>query len=65
MLMTTELHPIVASALGSTRLEGGELDDATITLVDRVVRGDLTGDEAVAIVRRDTTGGGRQVTATP
>jgi hypothetical protein len=46
--MARDLDPATRSALGSARLEGGELDADAVELVDRVARGELSGDDAVA-----------------
>lgn len=47
--MGRDLHDAAKSAIGSARLEGGEIDDDTATLIDHVACGELTGDEAVSI----------------
>lgn len=50
MIEERDLHPSARSALGSVRLEGGEPDAHAIELADRVARGEVGGDEAVAEV---------------
>jgi len=47
------LHPDAEQAIGSVRLEGGDVRPAVLQLGDRVARGEITADEAVARVRAE------------
>lgn len=48
--MAAEMDPTTRSAVGSVRQEGLTPSPAAIELADRVARGELTGDDAVAKV---------------
>ncbi len=48
--MPVDMHPLVRTVIGSTRLEGGPVDDDMIRDGEAIVAGALCGDDAVAAV---------------
>lgn len=44
------MHPLVRAVIGSTRLEGGHVDDEMIHGGEAIIVSDLTADAAVAAV---------------